>query len=107
ATMLSVLLTDANVDPALLSTMLRSVVARTWNQISVDGDTSTNDTVYLMASGETGEAVLTSEGPGYEALLGAVAAVARSLARQQVSDGEGATTLITCAVRGGRDEVEA
>jgi len=107
ATMLSFVLTDAQSDPQTLAAILRPVVARTWNQISVDGDTSTNDTVLLVASGASGAAVAVGDTPAYEGLLLAVGAVARSLARQQASDGEGATTLISCYVRGGRDDAEA
>ena len=55
ATMLSVLLTDATVDPATLSGLLRPAAARTWNQLSIDGDTSTNDTVFLLAQRRGGQ----------------------------------------------------
>ena len=89
ATMLALVLTDAAADPAVLSSMLRPAVARTWNQLSVDGDTSTNDTVLLVASGASG-ALPVVTGSEEAALLGAaVEAVARSLARQQAADGEG------------------
>ena len=54
ATMLSVVLTDATVDPAVLWSLLRPAAARTWDQLSVDGDTSTNDTVFVLASGAVG-----------------------------------------------------
>jgi glutamate N-acetyltransferase/amino-acid N-acetyltransferase len=107
ATMLSVVLTDATVSPAVLSTILRGVAARTWDQLTVDGDTSTNDTVFLLASGAAGTAEVR---PGTEAavtLAAAVEAVARDLARQQAADGEGATTLITCQVSGALDDAEA
>src|SRR4029079_9561713 len=56
ATMLAILLTDATVDPATLATLLAPAAARTWNQLTVDGDTSTNDTVFLLASGAAGAA---------------------------------------------------
>jgi glutamate N-acetyltransferase/amino-acid N-acetyltransferase len=106
ATMLGVILTDASVDPAALFTLLSPIVQRTWNQLTVDGDTSTNDTVFLLASGEAGASVTAA---GHEAaLLGdAIEAVARSLARQQAADGEGATTLITCQVSGAADDHDA
>jgi glutamate N-acetyltransferase/amino-acid N-acetyltransferase len=97
ATMLALILTDAIAEPDDLQAMLSPIVARTWNQLTVDGDTSTNDTVFLMASGGSG-AQSSELGPAIEA-------VARSLARQQAADGEGATTLITCQVSGaGSDE---
>jgi glutamate N-acetyltransferase/amino-acid N-acetyltransferase len=106
ATMLSVILTDASVTPAGLFALLSPIVQRTWNQLTVDGDTSTNDTVFLLASGATGAAV--TAGSDEAALLGdAVEAVARSLARQQAADGEGATTLITCQVSGAADDYDA
>ncbi len=106
ATMLSVILTDADVAPATLFALLSPVVQRTWNQLSVDGDTSTNDTVFLLASGGAGASVTLAS---HEAsiLSGAIEAVARSLARQQAADGEGATTLITCQVSGAGDDYDA
>jgi glutamate N-acetyltransferase/amino-acid N-acetyltransferase len=106
ATMLSVILTDASVAPATLFALLSPIVQRTWNQISVDGDTSTNDTVFLLASGESGASVAVVS---HEAALlsDAVEAVARSLARQQAADGEGASTLITCQVSGAADDHDA
>jgi glutamate N-acetyltransferase/amino-acid N-acetyltransferase len=107
ATMLSIILTDATADPALLRTLLRPAVARTWNQLSVDGDTSTNDTVFLLASGAAGAGPI-EQGTGAARELGqAIEAVARDLARQQAADGEGATTLITCQVSGAADDDDA
>jgi glutamate N-acetyltransferase/amino-acid N-acetyltransferase len=107
ATMLSVVLTDAVADPATLSTLLRPAAARTWNQLTVDGDTSTNDTVFLVASGASGAAPVALGTPEAATLGRAIEAVARDLARQQAADGEGATTLITCRVWGAADDVDA
>ncbi|MGD8682369.1 MAG: bifunctional ornithine acetyltransferase/N-acetylglutamate synthase [Chloroflexota bacterium] len=107
ATMLSFVLTDAAASPRTLSRVLRPVVARTWNQTSVDGDQSTNDTVLLVASGAAGAIALEDEPAALAAFGRAVEAVARSLARQQAADGEGATTLITCAVSGALDDAAA
>jgi len=107
ATMLAFVLTDATADPATLRALLRPAVARTWDQISVDGDTSTNDTVLLVASGASRAAPVAPGSSAAAALGRAIEAVARSLARQQASDGEGATTLITCRVAGARDDAEA
>jgi glutamate N-acetyltransferase / amino-acid N-acetyltransferase len=104
ATMLSVLVTDAGAEPRLLWETLRQATARTWNQLSVDGDTSTNDTVFLLGSGTSGAVVDESS---RKAFAGAVEAVARDLARQQAADGEGATALITCQVSGAVDDAEA
>jgi glutamate N-acetyltransferase / amino-acid N-acetyltransferase len=106
ATMLAYVLTDAAVEPAALSALLRPIVARTWDQLTVDGDTSTSDTVYLVASGGSGATVAPSDA-GWGAFAAAVEAVCRSLARQQAADGEGATSLITCVVTGARDDAEA
>jgi len=106
ATMLSVVLTDTSVAPATLHGLLSPIVQRTWNQLSVDGDTSTNDTVFVLASGAAGASVAPASREA--ALLGdAIEAVARSLARQQAADGEGATTLITCQVSGAADDYDA
>lgn len=107
ATMLAVLLTDATVDPATLAGLLRPAAARTWDQLTIDGDTSTNDTVILLASG-AGRADRIAPGSDAAAVLGrAIEAVARDLARQQAADGEGATTLLTCVVTGARDDADA
>ncbi len=105
--MLSIVLTDATVPPALLSAILRPAAARTWDQLTVDGDTSTNDTVFLLASGAAGTAEIRAGSPESEAFAAAVEAVARDLARQQAADGEGATTLLTCQVSGAIDDAEA
>ena len=107
ATMLSVVLTDASVAPEVLWAILRPVAARTWDQLSVDGDTSTNDTVLVVASGGASAAPVEPGSPPAAAFAAAVEAVARDLARQQAADGEGATTLITAVVRGARDDVDA
>ena len=95
ATMLSVVLTDAAVEPAVLWGLLRPAAARTWDQLSVDGDTSTNDTVFVLASGASAAAPVGAESDAAATLGAAIEAVARDLARQQAADGEGATTLIT------------
>ena len=107
ATMLSIVLTDASVDPATLSSLLRPAAARTWDQLTVDGDTSTNDTVFLLASGQAGAAAVSAGTREAVELGGAVEAVARDLARQQAADGEGASTLVTCQVSGAVDDAEA
>jgi glutamate N-acetyltransferase/amino-acid N-acetyltransferase len=107
ATMLALVVTDATVAPAALGALLAPIVERTWNQLTVDGDTSTNDTVLLLASG-AGESAEVREGTeAFATLAAAVEAVARSLARQQAADGEGATTLITCQASGARTDQEA
>jgi glutamate N-acetyltransferase/amino-acid N-acetyltransferase len=107
ATMLAVILTDAAADPAVLWGILRPAAARTWNQLSIDGDTSTNDTAFLLATGAAGAAPVAVASPQAAALGRAVEAVARDLARQQAADGEGATTLITCQVSNATDDADA
>jgi glutamate N-acetyltransferase/amino-acid N-acetyltransferase len=107
ATMLSVILTDATASPEVLWGLLRPVAARTWNQLSVDGDTSTNDTVFVLASGVAGTASIEPGTLAAAALGAAIESVARDLARQQAADGEGATTLITAVVTGARDDADA
>jgi glutamate N-acetyltransferase/amino-acid N-acetyltransferase len=107
ATMLAIVLTDAAIEPAILAGLLRPAAARTWDQLSVDGDTSTNDTVFVLASGAA-ETVTVGAGSAATGMLGrAIEAVARDLARQQAADGEGATTLITAHVTGARDDADA
>jgi glutamate N-acetyltransferase / amino-acid N-acetyltransferase len=107
ATMLAVLTTDAAASPPTLHELLRRAAVRTWNQLTVDGDTSTNDTVFLLASGTAGAAPVEAGSPAAAALGAAIEAVARDLARQQAADGEGATTLLTCQVSGARDDFDA
>jgi glutamate N-acetyltransferase/amino-acid N-acetyltransferase len=107
ATMLAIVLTDATIEPGVLHGLLRPAAARTWNQLSVDGDTSTNDTVFVLASGAAGGAPIAPGSAAARELGAAIEAVARDLARQQAADGEGASTLITCQVSGARDDADA
>ncbi len=100
ATMLAFLVTDAALPQEALRAGFRRVVDRTFNQVTVDGDTSTNDLALLMANGAAGPV---EEGAFFEALEG----VARSLARQIARDGEGATKLMTVRVLGAATEEEA
>jgi glutamate N-acetyltransferase / amino-acid N-acetyltransferase len=107
ATMLSVVLTDATASPATLRELLRGVAATTWDQLSVDGDTSTNDTVFLLASGAAGAASADDDVAARAGLAAALEAVARDLACQQARDGEGSTALVTCQVSGAADDADA
>jgi glutamate N-acetyltransferase / amino-acid N-acetyltransferase len=107
ATMLSVILTDAAIEPALLHDLLQPAAARTWNQLTVDGDTSTNDTVFVLASGASRTAPIHAGSDAARQLGRAIEAIARDLARQQAADGEGATTLLTCQVSGALDDADA
>lgn len=106
ATMLAVITTDAPVEKALLQEALRTVVDRTFNRITVDGDTSTNDSVFLLANGAAGGEPL-KEGPALDSFLLALEEVCRQLAWMIVKDGEGATKFITVKVTGARSEEEA
>jgi glutamate N-acetyltransferase/amino-acid N-acetyltransferase len=107
ATMLGFVATDAAVAPGLLQALVREAADASFNRITIDGDTSTNDSFVLIASGQAGHAPITSlDSPEGLALRGAVTAVARQLAQAIVRDGEGATKFITVQVEGGRDEVE-
>ncbi len=107
ATLLSIVLTDATASPATLHRLLRHATATTWDQLSVDGDTSTNDTVLLLASGAAGAASADDDPVARSVLADALEAVARDLARQQARDGEGASSLVTCQVSGAADDVDA
>jgi glutamate N-acetyltransferase/amino-acid N-acetyltransferase len=100
ATMLGFLATDAAMSPALLSRALRAVVARTFNAITVDGDTSTNDTVTLLANGASGAHKITNPNDDWKKFCAALELVCQSLALQIVADGEGARHVIEIEVRG-------
>lgn len=100
ATMLSFLVTDAAISPKLLDRALRSVAASTFNSITVDGDSSTNDTVAILANGQSGAPAITGEGAAYNAFLEALQEVCNSLAYAIVEDGEGAQRVIEIEVRG-------
>jgi glutamate N-acetyltransferase/amino-acid N-acetyltransferase len=106
ATLLGVLTTDATLDPAELAPILRRVADRSFNAISVDGDTSTNDTVLLLANGASGIDP-TGDSALAERFESAVQQVARTLALAIVVDGEGATKLVEIQVRGAVNEAAA
>ena len=108
ATLLAFVLTDAKMSPAAANAMLKDGVAKSFNRISVDGDTSTNDTCLLMASGEV--AGTTIDGPdsaGYAELAAGVAAVLEETARMVVRDGEGATKMVDVTITGAGSDAEA
>jgi glutamate N-acetyltransferase/amino-acid N-acetyltransferase len=101
ATMLAFLATDAAVSPALLSRALKSAVGPTFNSITVDGDTSTNDTVALLANGQSGARTIASGGgAAYKSFCAALEHVCKSLAISIVEDGEGAQRVIEIEVCG-------
>ena len=98
ATMLAFYTTDAAVSPALLEKALKTVVPGTYNQMSVDLDTSTNDTLIIMASGLAGNPEICEENADYDAFVAALTAIAEHMCAEHAGDGEGATHLITCEV---------
>ena len=106
ATTLTFLTTDAAVSAEMIQLALSDVVKITLNRASVDGDTSTNDMVCVMASGEAGNKPVVSDGGDFEKFRHALYAIMMNLARMMARDGEGATKLIECAVRGAEtDEI--
>ena len=107
ATLLSFVATDAAVSPAALQDMLLLAAARSFNRISVDGDTSTNDSFMLIATGAAGTPTISdARHPDFAALAAAVYEVAVWLAQAIIRDGEGATKFITVQVEGGKSEAE-
>ncbi len=106
ATMLVFLTTDAAIAPALLQQALREDAQVSFNMVSVDGDTSTNDTLTILANGAAGGQRIDSVGADYDAFKRALNEVTTALCRMIAKDGEGATKLITCEVTGARtDEI--
>ena len=107
ATMLAFLSTDAAIDRDLLQKALQTAVEDTFNMVSVDGDTSTNDMVSVMASGLAGNAQITQENADYHLFVRALTRVCTDLCRKIAADGEGATKLLTCTVTGAKDKKTA
>ena len=106
ATMLGFVGTDAGVAPQLLADTLKSVADESFNAITVDGDTSTNDSFVAIATGKSGVQFTTGQEAGWPEFAAALTAVAQELAQAIVRDGEGATKLITVAVSGGQSREE-
>lgn len=106
ATMLGFVATDAGVATPLLQELLAQAADASFNCITVDGDTSTNDSFILIATGQAGVEFADSAAPGYQEFSQAVFAVAMELAQAIIRDGEGASKFITIAVEGGRDHQE-
>jgi glutamate N-acetyltransferase/amino-acid N-acetyltransferase len=107
ATMLAFVVTDATIAPGLLQKTLRDVTSRTFNSISVDGDTSTNDTLLVLANGAAGAPSIKSASAAHRAFTAALEDVCRSLALQIVADGEGAQRVVEIEVRGAKSESAA
>jgi glutamate N-acetyltransferase/amino-acid N-acetyltransferase len=107
ATTLAFVATDANISPSLLQRTLRDVTTRTFNAISVDGDTSTNDTLLILANGAAGAPPIAGGNKAHRQFTAALEEVCGSLAQQIVADGEGAQRVIEIEVRGAKTETAA
>ncbi|MBR1810543.1 MAG: bifunctional glutamate N-acetyltransferase/amino-acid acetyltransferase ArgJ [Clostridia bacterium] len=107
ATMLVFVTTDADISPEMLQKALRNDILTSFNMVSVDGDTSTNDMVSVLANGQAGNAAITTENEDYDTFCKALHTVTVKLCRMIAGDGEGATKLLTCKVNGAKTEKDA
>ena len=107
ATMLVFITTDAAISPAMLQKALSTDISATFNMLSVDGDTSTNDMVTVLANGMAGNEEISSEGDDFNTFMAALNTVTVHLCRQIAGDGEGATKLLECKVSGADDLLTA
>ena len=107
ATMLVFITTDVAISPAMLQKALSSDIADTFNMVSVDGDTSTNDMVTVLANGMADNSLISEEGADFEAFMAALNTVTVYLCRKIAGDGEGATKLLECIVTGAGDKQTA
>lgn len=106
-TMICAVTTDCAIDGEVLQSMLSQVVEKTFNRITVDGDTSTNDTCLVLANGLAGNQPITGPGADYDTFYEALRVVCEYEAKMIASDGEGASHLITCTVTGAETEEKA
>lgn len=107
ATMLSFITTDANITPEMLQEALNWCVHRSYNMLSVDGDTSTNDTVAILANGHCGNTRIETQNEDYAKFCRALFKVCNYMVRMLAKDGEGATKLVLCEVQNAPDEETA
>ena len=107
ATMLVFITTDAAISPEMLQRALSGDIKNTFNMVSVDGDTSTNDMVTVLANGMAGNEIITADGEDFSAFMKALNTVTMNLCRKIAGDGEGATKLLECKVSGAKDEATA
>jgi len=107
ATMLVFITTDCAISPAMLQKALSGDIVDTFNMVSVDGDTSTNDMVAVMANGLAGNAVIETEGEDFSVFMKALNTITVNLCRRIAGDGEGATKLLECKVSGASDKAIA
>ena len=107
ATMLGFIATDAGVAPDVLAKVAKRVADASFNRITVDGDTSTNDSFITIATGQSELSIESEDDPRLEALVGTLTIVGQHLAQSMIRDGEGASKFITIQVQGARTESEA
>lgn len=107
ATMLGFVTTDADISVPMLRRALSIALAKSFNRLVVDGDESTNDSLFILASGAAGNPRIVRSGDGFRAFTDALEAVCASLARQMAKDGEGATKFVTVTVRGAKTRRDA
>jgi glutamate N-acetyltransferase/amino-acid N-acetyltransferase len=107
ATMLSVVVTDVSIAQPALQQALNAAVETSYNRISIDGDTSTNDTVILLANGLAGNPEIAQDSPAYQAFLGVLTDICTELSQAIVRDGEGVTKFVTIRVHGAASDQEA
>ena len=107
ATMLVFITTDCKISSEMLNKALSSDIKNTFNMVSVDGDTSTNDMVAVLANGMAGNAEITAEGEAFDSFMQALNTVTVDLCRKIAADGEGATKLLECEVSGAKSETDA
>lgn len=106
-TMLSFVTTDAAVSSEMLESALREAVEDSYNMVSVDGDTSTNDTLAIMASGKAGNPEITEKNEDYRVFVEGLTEAFKMLAKRLAADGEGATKLLICSVSGAKTKADA
>ncbi|WP_353438995.1 bifunctional glutamate N-acetyltransferase/amino-acid acetyltransferase ArgJ [Polynucleobacter sp. UK-FUSCHL-C3] len=106
ATMLGFIGTDVNINSDLLQDLTREAADLSFNAITIDGDTSTNDSFIVMATGQSTVSIQSKSDPAYAAFREGLITLSRQLAQMIVRDGEGATKFITIRVKGGKDSVE-
>ena len=107
ATMLVFITTDAAISPEMLQKALSADITDSFNMVSIDGDTSTNDMVSILANGMAGNDMITAEGEDFEVFKKALSEITSYLCRMIAKDGEGATKLLECKVRGAADKATA
>ncbi len=107
ATMLGFVTTDAAITKQMLKRALLLALNKSFNRVVVDGDESTNDSLFLLASGAAGNETISKAGPDFDLFLAALESVCVSLAKQMAKDGEGATKFVTVTVKGAKTEADA